>query len=181
MRASRGYSGRMIFPDSGKIPAVSGSSPPSRTLTLIPHDRPFRGMRDCHPGPAFGRGGCINCLSYSFPWAVAPAVSPVPAHGDYDGAAAAGAESPGVQVIGECDARGPQLVDQACDIGGSGEPYGAVALRPAFADEEDGHGGQVRQDPVLPHIGVLRPGGIGAGGAGVAVTAPVSGLAVGPG
>ncbi len=109
--------------------------------------------------PLAAAGASTVCLPPFL--AVAPAVSPVPAHGDYDGAAAAGAESPGVRVIGKCDARSPQLVDQACYIGGSGQLYGAVALRRAFAGEEDGHGGQVRQDPALPHIGVLRPGGSG--------------------
>ena len=46
---------------------------------------------------------------------------------------------------------------------------------------KDGDGGQVREDLIFTDVGVLRPGQLGAGGAGVAVTAPVGGLAIGPG
>ena len=46
--------------------------------------------------------------------------------------------------------------------------------------EQDGEGGQVGQDLVLAHVRVLRPAGVRAGGAGVAVAAPVGGPSVGP-
>ena len=46
---------------------------------------------------------------------------------------------------------------------------------------QDGQGGQPGQDLVLADVQVLRPARAGAGGAGVAVAAPVGGLAVGPG
>src|SRR5436190_18680096 len=46
---------------------------------------------------------------------------------------------------------------------------------------QDGPGGQPGQDLVLADVQVLGPPGVGAGGAGVAVAAPVGGFAVGPG
>ena len=52
---------------------------------------------------------------------------------------------------------------------------------PAAPASRMAQGGQVRQDLVLADVGVLRPGRVRARGAGVAVAAPVGGLAVGPG
>jgi hypothetical protein len=76
-------------------------------------------------------------------------------------------------VGGEDDPHGPQLVDQACCLTWAGDLGGAAGRR-LIAAEVDGDGGQVREDLVLANVGVLRPRGIGACGAGVAVAAPVS-------
>jgi hypothetical protein len=58
------------FTTLGKNPLHGGSSPPSDTLN--PHDLLFPGMRNRHPGQAFGRGGCFYIASRSaaasFPW-----------------------------------------------------------------------------------------------------------------
>src|SRR6266704_556742 len=116
-----------------------------------------------------------------FPEVSFPGVSAVPAHGDRDGVVVTGADGQRVRVVGEDDTRGPQLVDQASGLGGGGELPGAVAVRLAAAGEKDGDSGQVGQDLVLAHVGVLGPTRFRAGGAGVAVAAPVGGLAVGPG
>jgi hypothetical protein len=106
-------------------------------------------------------------------------VSAVLAYGDRH--AAAGADGPGGRVVGKGDACGPQLVDQACCLAWGDDLQGAVRQRLIVAVEADAQGGQVRQDLVLTDIGVLRPAWFRAGGAGVAVAAPVGGLAVGPG
>jgi hypothetical protein len=46
------------------------------------------------------------------------------------------------------------------------------------AAQEDGQGREAGQDLGFADVGVLRPGGVWAGGAGVAVAAPVGRLAV---
>lgn len=67
--------------------------------------------RERHPGPAFGRSGCL--VSFLPPsHAAVPVVSAVSAHGDRRDATVAGAEGPGVRVVSEDDARRPELVDQ---------------------------------------------------------------------
>src|SRR5690242_11809472 len=111
--------------------------------------------------------------------AVVLVVSAVLAYGDRRNVSVAGADGPGVRVVGEGDARRPQLVDQARCLTGSGDLHGAAGWR-LIALDEDGQRGQVRQDLVLPDVGVLGPAGSRAGRAGVAVAAPVGGLAVGP-
>jgi len=70
-------------------------------------------MRDCHPGLASGRGGCLGCLSSSF------FLGPLfrPCH-----RSRSGAEGPGVRVISEGDVRVAKLADQACGLGRTGEP-----------------------------------------------------------
>jgi hypothetical protein len=116
----------------------------------------------------------------SFPEVSFPGVSAVPAHGDRDGVVATGADGQRVRVVGEDDTRGPQLVDQASGLGRGGELPGAVAVRRAAAGKKDGDSGQVGQDLVFTDVGVSRLSGAGRGGAGVAVAAPVGGLAVRP-
>jgi hypothetical protein len=91
--------------------------------------------------------------------------------------AVAGADGPGVRVVGKGDACAAQLVDQACCLAWGGDLQGAVMQRLIVAAEEDGQGGQMRQDLVLTDIGVLRPTWFRTGGAGVAVAAPVGGPA----
>ena len=135
--------------------------------------------RERHPGPAFGRIGCL--VSFLPPsHAAVPVVSAVSAHGDRRDATAAGAEGPGVRVVSEDDARRPELVDQGRRLSRSRDLRGAAGWR-GVAVQEDGHGGQARQDLILADVGVLRPSWLWAGSAGVAVSAPVGGLAVRPG
>ena len=54
-RPCRAYGEWHDFPDPGRFPAVSCSSPSD---TLKPHNRPFPGTPNHHPGLAFGRDGC---------------------------------------------------------------------------------------------------------------------------
>src|SRR5512146_825876 len=77
--------------------------------------------------------------------AVVLVVSAVLAYGDCRDVSVAGAEGPGVRVVGEDDARSPQLVDQARCLTGCDDLHGAARWR-LIAVEEDGQGGQVRQD-----------------------------------
>ena len=96
----------------------------------------------------------------------------------------AGAQGPAIGVVGEDGAIGAKLVDERCRVGGAGQLCPAAASSggcPGRRGEQDGEGGQVWQDLVFADIGVLRAGGIGDGGAGVAVAAPVGSPAVGPG
>ncbi len=81
-----------------------------------------------------------------------------------------------------------QITDHVADTGrwpGIGSAAGAASsargrMRGALmcAGQLAVQGGQLRQDLVLADVCVLRPGGIGPDGAGVAVAAPVGGLAV---
>ena len=122
--------------------------------------------------------GALAAFLFLLFWAVVLVVSAILAYGDRH--AVAGADGPGVRVVGKGDACSPQLVDQACCLTWGGDLHGAGRQRLTVAAEEDGQGGQVRQDLVLTDISVLRPAWFRAGGAGVAVAAPVGGLAVGP-
>jgi hypothetical protein len=90
---------------------------------------------------------------------VVPALSAVPACGDYDGVAAAGADDAGLRVVREHGTQGSELVDEVHGLGGAGDLRGAVALRMAVVGEQDGDGRQVRQDPVLAYVGVPGPAG----------------------
>src|SRR5580658_9885900 len=102
---------------------------------------------------------------------------------DYRRVLVTGAQGPVVRVIGEDDAADAELVDQVCCTVRAGHLAGTGVRAAQFADaagEQDGDGGQVRQDLVLAHVGVRWSSRFWAGGAGVAVAAPVGGLAVGP-
>src|SRR4051812_25299540 len=83
----------------------------------------------------------FSCFSLPPSWAVV-LVSAILAYGDRR--AVAGADGPGVRVVGEGDACGAQLVDQACCLAWGGDLHGAVGQRLVVAVEEDGQGGQVR-------------------------------------
>ena len=95
-----------------------------------------------------------------------------------------GAQGPVVRVLGEDDADGAQLVDQVCRNRRSGH-LGRTAVPaagfPGRVGEQDADSGQVRKDLVLAQVGVPGPSWFWADGSGVAVAAPVGGLAVGPG
>jgi len=81
------------------------------------------------------------------------------AYGDRRDFAVSGAEGPRVWIVGEGDACGPQLVDQARCLTRGGDLHGAVRQRLIAAAEKDGQGGQVRQDLVRTDVGVFgRPG-----------------------
>jgi len=165
--------------------------------TLDPHERPFTGMLHRHPRSASGRGRCF--LSSLFPRRSSSlclgasecqfvltrvSVSGVLADDDRRRVVAAGVQGPAIRVVSEDDAIGAQPVDQHGPVRGAGHLSGSAAVRsgyPGRRGEQDGEGGQVRQDLVLADIGVLRPRGIGDGRAGVPVAAPVGGPAVGPG
>ena len=97
---------------------------------------------------------------------------------------AGGAQGTAVRVVGEDGAVGAELVDQGCCAVRAGQLRRAAVRPGGFAGgagEQDGDGGQVREDLVLSHVGVRGASGFWAGSAGVAVAAPVGGLAVGPG
>jgi hypothetical protein len=150
--------------------------------TLNPHERPFTGMLDRHPRPASGCGGCSVprfCLGGPL---LAGLVRTVFGNSDRWRAWVAGAQGLVVRVVGQHSACRTQLVNQVRGAVRAGQPGQAPAARVRFAaaGEEDGQGGQVRQDLVLADVGVLGPGGIRDGGAGLAVPAPVGGLPVGP-
>lgn len=103
-------------------------------------------------------------------------VSAIVADDDGYGIAGVGPESPLVRVVGESDACSSQMVDQlggprGCDDLGCALPR--VVLGLVLACEQDGQGGQVGHDLVLADVQVLRSAGVRAGGAGVAVAAPV--------
>src|SRR5580692_11115436 len=66
----------------------------------------------------------------------------------------------------------------ACYIGSG--PCAAPGPR-CGSGEQQMQGRQVRQELVLADVGVLRAGRVRCHGAGVAVPAPVGGLAIGPG
>jgi hypothetical protein len=87
-----------------------------------------------------------------------------------------------LRIVGERAAAGSQVVDQFRSVRGAGDLAGLVwlALGVFLAGEQDGQGCQVGRDLVFADIGVLGPEGVGAGGAGVAVAAPVGGPAVRP-
>jgi hypothetical protein len=90
------------------------------------------------------------------------------------------------RVVGEGDPAVAHVPDHIL-CSGLGPGVGSAArAQPAAggglgAGQQEVQHGEVRQDAVLPDAGVLRPGRIGRGGAGVAVAAPVGGIAVGPG
>ena len=169
-------------PPFGDVPPRAGIKSPSDTLN--PHNRLFPGMSGSSPRAR--PSAAVGALAASPPppplpfRAVVPVVSAVLAYGDPHAVPAAGADGPRVRVVGESDACGPQLIDQACRLTRSGDLQSAVRQRPIVATEEDGKGGQVRQNLILTDIGVLWPAGARAGGAGVAVAAPVGRLAVRP-
>ena len=77
---------------------------------------------------------------------------------------AVSAQGPVIRVVGEDGAVRTELVDERCRVGRPGQlrpdaaPAGGL---PGGADQQDGQGGQVRQDLVLADIGVLRPAGSG--------------------
>ena len=152
--------------------------------TLNPHERPFTGMLDRHPRPASGRGGCFS--SSVSVLGGPPLTGPVlVVFGDDDRwrVAVTGAHGLLVRVIGQhcacLHAAGQSGL--RCSPGRSAEPGPVARVRVrGVTGEEDGQGGQVRQDLILANVGVLRPGRIGDRGAGVAVPAPVRGPAIGP-
>src|SRR6266702_5421222 len=106
--------------------------------------------------------GALAAFLFLLSWAVV-LVSAILAYGDRR--AVAGADGPGVRAVGKGDACGAQLVDQACCLAWGGDLHGAVRQRLIVAVEEDGQGGQVRQDLVLTDVGVLRSAGFRTGGA----------------
>ncbi len=160
----------------GDVPPRAGFKSPSDTLN--PHGRPFAGMLDRHPRLASGHGGCsILAFLGGPPYLVLAwvTVSCIRAYGERRRLVTpAGAQGPAIRVVGEDHAVGAQLVDQRSRAVRAGQlrqaAVSAVGL-PGEAGQQDGEGGQVREDLVLADIGVLRPGGIGDGGAGVAVAA----------
>ena len=92
-----------------------------------------------------------------------------------------GTEDAVAWVKGKRAAAGPQVPDhrgRVCTGGLLGLPRGAGEI--VWDAEEEGQGGQAGQDLVLADVGVPWAGGVRPGGAGVAMAAPVSGLAVGP-
>jgi hypothetical protein len=140
-------------------------------------------MLERHPRSASGRSGCsLSRFSLGDP------PFPVLARAGISGARAndgrrvltAGAQGPGIGVVGEDDAAGAEPVDQGRRIARRGDGHAAFPVCRIVTDEKDGEGGQVRQDLVLTDVGVLRPVRVGDGGAGVAVAAPVRGPAIGP-
>jgi hypothetical protein len=99
------------------------------------------------------------------------------ADGDRRRVVGTGAQGPAVWVVGEDDAADAELVDQGCCIGLAGylsEAAVPAAGFPGRAGEQDGKGGQVRQDLVLAHVGVPGLSWFWAGGASVAVAAATS-------
>jgi hypothetical protein len=96
-------------------------------------------------------------LPFLLSGAVIPVVS-VLACGDRRDAAVTGVDGPGVWVISEGDACGPQLVHQARYLTRGGDLHDAAGQSLIVAAEEDGQGGQVRQDLVLTDMDVLRGG-----------------------
>lgn len=93
---------------------------------------------------------------------------------------AVGADSAGVRVVGEDGAAAAQLVDQVSGVSRGSDVDCAGIVHRALVGEEDGQGGQVRQDLVFTDVSVLHSAGTWSGGDGVAVAASVGGLAVGP-
>ena len=104
------------------------------------------------------------------------------ADGDGYGVLCVCVQSSEPRIVGECAAGGSQVVDQFGGLRGTGELAGLsrMVLGVFVADEQDRQRSQVGHDLVLPDIDVLRPGGAGLGGAGVAVAAPVGRAAVRP-
>lgn len=85
-------------------------------------------MRDRHTGSAFARIGCFGLLLVApFPGCCSGGVSAVAANGDRNGLAAAGADGPGLRVVGENGTRISQPVDEVRGPGGGGDLHGAVA------------------------------------------------------
>ena len=104
-------------------------------------------MLDRHPGSASADTGCFGLLLVApFPGCWFQWVSAVAANGDRNGLAAAGADGPGLRVVGENGTRISQPVDEVRSLGGGGDLHGAVAAGLAAAGEENGNGRQVRQD-----------------------------------
>ena len=143
-------------------------------------------MLGTHPRSASGRGECSLLAFLGGP--PFPAVARVSASGictddDRRRVVPPGAERSVVRVIGDDNAVGAQLVDQHGRTSGAGHLGNGAAPRSGFpgrAGEQDGKGGQVREDLVFADVGVRGPSRFLACGAGVAVAAPVGGLAVGP-
>jgi hypothetical protein len=143
--------------------------------TLISRECQFLGMQERHPASACGRGGCFRSGVVSF----LPMLSfgrcqwfQVEQRGDR--AVVAAADGVRIGVVGEGDACGPQLVDQVRGLAGCVDLCCVGVFWRAAARQEDGQGGQVRQDLVFPDVGVPGPSRVWAGGAGVAMAAPVA-------
>lgn len=86
------------------------------------------------------------------------------ADGDGRRVVAASAQGLAVWVVGEDGAVRAKLVDQGCCIVRAGQLRQAAvpaSRSPGRACEQDGEGGQVRQDLVLADIGVLGRAGSG--------------------
>jgi ABC-type multidrug transport system fused ATPase/permease subunit len=121
--------------------------------TANPHELPFPGMLDRHPGPASGRGGCcvFRLGGPSFlRILVWRAKSAIVAGGDGDVVLAA--ESLLVRVVGEDDARGAQAVDQLRGMRRGAHLRNVLPAAGrwlAGPAQEDGDGRQVRKDLVL--------------------------------
>ena len=76
----------------------------------------------------------------------------------------ASAQGPAIGVVGEDGAIGAKLVDERCRAGGAGQLCPAEASSggcPRGAGQQDGEGGQVRQDLVLELLRVFRTGNSG--------------------
>ncbi len=172
------------FPDSGKFPARGGSSPPSDTLN--PHILRFPGMADRRPGAGSRqrRGDrrfyCLLLLGVRpfGPWSAC-------LQGDgLCSVSVACAQGSGCRIVGEGDLLLPQGAEHLLsalrvDVGsapGAAPPWSAFGL-----GEQQVQGGQVRHDQGLAEVGVLRAFRARRAGGGVAVAAPVGGVAVGPG
>jgi len=108
-----------------------------------------------------------------------------------DGVAVTCAQGPRRRVESEGDPAFPQVPNDILTAGRGEDVQPAAGTPPTApgagfgagfgAGQEQVQGRQVRQDAVLADVGVLRPGGVGGDGAGVAVAAAVGGFAVGPG
>jgi hypothetical protein len=88
-------------------------------------------------------------------------------------------------IISEGDQALAQVPDHILGTGLIPDVDAAAAAPPPLSSgrlgEQQVQGGQVQQDPVLTDVGVLEPARAAPAGGGVAVAAPVGGLAVGPG
>jgi len=89
------------------------------------------------------------------------------ADGDRYGVLGVSPQGPVLRIVGERAAAGVQVVDRFRSLRGISD------LVYVTLGEQDGQGRQVGHDLILTDIGVFRPGGAGAGGAAVAVSAPV--------
>jgi hypothetical protein len=140
---------------------------------VISRERPLAGKPKRHPRMALPGAGALNSRPPPFLPACAPGLS-VSADSDSHGVLGVGPQAPVLRIVGERATAGAQVVDQVRSLRRTSDRV-YVAL-----GEQDREGCQVRRDLVLADIGVLGPGGIGAGGAAVAVPAPVGRAAVRP-